>query len=126
MFSQPLCLFIEHTTGVGTLTYSSPEQRSHQSYDEKTDIYSLGIIFFELLYVFSTKMERARVLQNIRKNVLPPEFLNKYPKESAFLLWLIAPNAADRPTMTQILKSDLLNTEVRKFVVGGFSKVFRR
>jgi translation initiation factor 2-alpha kinase 1 len=113
----------EHTSGVGTLIYSSPEQRSKQSYNEKTDIYSLGILFFELFYCFSTKMERARVLTNLRNHVLPPDFLKENPKEvkknekrvnfekSAFLLWLISPEPEDRPTVQQILKSDFLSSE---------------
>lgn len=29
----------------------------------KADIYSLGVIFFELFYPFSTRMERAKVLR---------------------------------------------------------------
>lgn len=98
----------EHTSGVGTLIYSSPEQRSKQSYNEKTDIYSLGILFFELFYCFSTKMERARVLTNLRNHVLPTEFLQEYPKESAFMLRLIAPEPEDRPSVSTILESDIL------------------
>ena len=30
-------------------------------YDQKVDIFSLGVIFFELNYIFATEMERAKV-----------------------------------------------------------------
>jgi hypothetical protein len=51
-------------------------------YDEKVDIYSLGIIFFELYYPFSTVMERANVLRDIRlEGRVPADFVRKWPKE---------------------------------------------
>lgn len=81
----------KHTSAVGTLTYASPEQRSKGAYNEKTDIFSLGIIFFELYYPFSTKMEKARVLTDLRNHVLPPAFWKKYPVEAAFVMWLMSP-----------------------------------
>jgi len=101
----------EHTSGVGTFLYASPEQICGQSYNEKTDIYSLGIIFFELLYLFSTKMERAHVIGKLRKNIFPPHFLKDYPKESAFILWLMAPSPEDRPSASQILKHEIFISE---------------
>jgi len=101
----------KHTSAVGTLTYSSPEQRCKGVYNEKTDIFSLGIIFFELYYTSSTKMEKARVLSDLRNRILPPVFLQKYPTESAFILWLMSPNPEDRPSVDQILAHDLLVDE---------------
>jgi len=110
--STSLSTSSEHTSGVGTLVYASPEQLVNgQSYDEKTDIYSLGIIFFEMLQPMHTKMERAHLLSNLRKNILPPEFLNKYPKESAFILWLLAPSPEDRPSASQIMKHEIFRGE---------------
>jgi translation initiation factor 2-alpha kinase 3 len=50
----------------GTILYMSPEQINRQSYNQKVDIYAIGIILFELLYSFSTQMERTRALTNIR------------------------------------------------------------
>ena len=50
----------------GTMLYMSPEQINRQSYNQKVDIYAIGIILFELLYPFSTQMERIRSLNNIR------------------------------------------------------------
>ena len=44
----------------GTVLYMSPEQMNRQSYNQKIDIYAIGIILFELLYPFSTQMERIQ------------------------------------------------------------------
>ena len=45
----------------------SPEQLARRHYDHKVDIYSLGLILFELLVPFSTQMERVRTLAELRK-----------------------------------------------------------
>lgn len=50
----------------GTILYMSPEQINRQSYNQKVDIYAIGIILFELLYPFSTQMERIKALKNVR------------------------------------------------------------
>lgn len=55
----------QHTDKVGTDLYMSPERVSGTEYNHKVDIYSLGVIFFELHYPFSTEMERAKVIVNV-------------------------------------------------------------
>lgn len=70
-----------HTTYVGTQLYMSPEQMNGEGYNYKIDIYSLGIILFELLIPFVTEMERINVLLNLRKLVFPKDFNNNYPAE---------------------------------------------
>ncbi|CAF88065.1 unnamed protein product, partial [Tetraodon nigroviridis] len=57
----PAPLLTRHTGQVGTKLYMSPEQLSGNSYSHKVDIYSLGLILFELLCPFRTQMERVRV-----------------------------------------------------------------
>jgi serine/threonine protein kinase len=119
-YSSPLARSWEakkHTAAVGTLTYSSPEMRGKGVYNEKTDIYSLGIIFFELCYPCVTKMERARVLADLRNRVLPKSFLLKSPAEATFVMRLISPNPDDRPSVDEILRSDLLMID--EYVVVG-------
>eukprot|EP00752_Nemacystus_decipiens_P006212 g5604.t1 len=60
------------TGGVGTYLYASPEQMSGQGYDEKTDVYSLGMLLFEMCHPpFGTKMERTVVLTNAHRLQFP-------------------------------------------------------
>ncbi|CAM9797790.1 unnamed protein product [Scytosiphon promiscuus] len=60
------------TGGVGTYLYASPEQMSGQGYDEKTDVYSLGMLLFEMCHPpFGTKMERTVVLTNAHRLKFP-------------------------------------------------------
>ncbi|XP_004363520.2 eukaryotic translation initiation factor 2-alpha kinase 1 [Capsaspora owczarzaki ATCC 30864] len=96
------------TSGVGTVTYAAPEQLNGNNYDYQADIYSLGIIFFELFCPFATDMERAIALRDLRKGILPKRMLTDYPKEAAFVLWLTAENPANRPDAAQILEFGLL------------------
>ncbi|PKY45000.1 kinase-like protein [Rhizophagus irregularis] len=98
------------TTGVGTITYASPEQLAKPScpYNEKVDIYSLGIIFFELHFPFSTGHERVRVLKDLRNGILPKGFVERFPKEAAFILWMMAEDPDKRPNSKQILDFELL------------------
>lgn len=70
-----------HTACVGTHLYMSPEQMNGQIYNYKVDIYSLGIILFELLTPFSTEMERIDALMSLRKSDFPKGFAEKHPEE---------------------------------------------
>lgn len=56
-------------------------QISGMSYNYKVDIYSLGVIFFELLNPFTTEMERYQTLTRLRNNIFPPEFSKKFKNE---------------------------------------------
>jgi len=98
------------TSGVGTYIYASPEQlASSQGYDNKTDIYSLGILLFELLWPFKTGMERIKTLTNIRNGKFPENFVEKWPLELPFLKSLLNPDPALRPTAQEILDSEVVN-----------------
>lgn len=55
------------------------------SYNYKVDIYSLGVIFFELLNPFITEMERYQTLTRLRNNIFPSEFSKKFKNEVSFV-----------------------------------------
>ncbi|XP_063875942.1 eukaryotic translation initiation factor 2-alpha kinase 3-like isoform X1 [Scylla paramamosain] len=78
-----------HTHRVGTRLYMSPEQVSGQVYDYKVDIYSLGLVFFEMLVPFGTGMERLAVMIRLREELLfPPKFEDNFHDESSLKLML--------------------------------------
>ena len=56
-------------------------QANGRSYSHKVDIYSLGLIFFELFYPFATQMERIKTLLDVRNNKYPPRFARELPDE---------------------------------------------
>lgn len=72
---------LTHTGGLGTMFYAAPEQKlSHGKYTAMVDIYSLGIVLFELYHKFQTYMERVEVLTNLQKGIVPSDFANQYPE----------------------------------------------
>ncbi|XP_076760849.1 eukaryotic translation initiation factor 2-alpha kinase [Xylocopa sonorina] len=87
-----------HTACVGTHLYMSPEQINGQRYNYKVDIYSLGIILFELLIPFVTEMERTVTLRNLRNSIFPKNFSNEYPAEYELLRMMLDENPSKRPT----------------------------
>jgi eukaryotic translation initiation factor 2-alpha kinase 3 len=60
---------------VGTEFYRPPVRTA--SVDEKLDVFALGVLLFELLWKFDTRMERHMVLANLGKGVLPNDFAEK-------------------------------------------------
>lgn len=52
---------VESSSNQGTYLYTAPEILLHEQCTTKADIYSFGILFFEIFSLFSTGMERAKV-----------------------------------------------------------------
>ncbi|KAI9683815.1 MAG: hypothetical protein M1829_004149 [Trizodia sp. TS-e1964] len=105
------------TRSIGTALYVAPEVRSNVKgdYDIKVDMYSLGIIFFEMCYPIKTSMERADklILLRDKKHSLPKEFLqsNKIDQGS-IIKSLISHNPKERPTCVELLQSGKLPFQV--------------
>lgn len=94
---------------VGTLLYMSPEQLRNEKYDYKVDIYSLGLIFFELLYPFSTDMHRYQILKNIKTNHYPKDFVDEHKEEHALLSSMLSTDPKKRLTTIGIRAKPPLN-----------------
>ncbi|KAM9330344.1 eukaryotic translation initiation factor 2-alpha kinase 3 [Gastrophryne carolinensis] len=109
----PMPAYARHTGQVGTKLYMSPEQMYGQSYSHKVDIFSLGLILFELLYPFSTNMERVRILTELRDLKFPSLFTQSYPHEQNMVLHMLSPIPSERPEAEEIIESPLFeNIEV--------------
>ncbi|XP_022098322.1 eukaryotic translation initiation factor 2-alpha kinase 3-like [Acanthaster planci] len=106
----------KHTSQVGTQLYMSPEQLSGKSYDHKVDIFSLGLIFFELLHPFSTQMERIMVMSGSRQQKFPERFGKELPLETKLIKMLLASNPAERPNADDIPEKDAFLQMYRNFV----------
>jgi len=94
------------TANVGTRFYSAPEIRDASDYDVKVDIYSLGIVFFELLSPpFRTMHERAIALSNLRKKGVPREILEKFGKDIASMLeQMVDTNPETRSSVKELIQ----------------------
>ncbi|KAK7308948.1 hypothetical protein RJT34_05304 [Clitoria ternatea] len=85
--------------------YASPEG----GYTTSSNIYSLGVLLFELLGHFDSERAHVAAMSDLRHRILPPVFLSENPKEAGFCLWLLHPEPSSRPTTREILQSEMIN-----------------
>ena len=106
------------TRSVGTTLYVAPELRSASgtNYNDKVDMYSLGIMFFEMCEPFGTAMERIRSLQDIREkeHELPAAYLANGTKaaEGKLIECLVSHKPSERPSSTELLRSNILPLKI--------------
>ena len=90
----------------GTYLYSAPELLKDNYYSIYSDIYSLGIILFELLNSFITIMEKNIEINSLKDTQnYGEDFASKYKFESEFILKLIDMNHTQRLSTSEILTS---------------------
>ncbi|KAH0786420.1 AGC family protein kinase [Histomonas meleagridis] len=93
---------------VGTPLYSSPKQLLGKRSSEKDDIYSLGIITFEILSLFKTRMQKAKEITALRTDGrLPKEFQESFPLIAEWIRKMVG--KSNRPTAKEILQSGIFN-----------------
>ncbi|KAG4117504.1 hypothetical protein ERO13_D12G235900v2 [Gossypium hirsutum] len=95
--------------------YASPEDINEGVCTILSNIYSLGVLLFELLCQFESERGHAAAMLDLRHRIFPPTFLSENLKEAGFCLRLLHPEPSLRPTTRDILQSEVLN---------GFQEVF--
>ncbi|KAH7681287.1 Non-specific serine/threonine protein kinase protein [Dioscorea alata] len=100
---------VDGTGQVGTYFYTAPEiEQRWPQINEKVDMYSLGVVFFELWHPFATAMERHIVLSDLKlKGLPPPSWAIKFPDQAALLQRLMSPSPSDRPSASELLQNAL-------------------
>lgn len=57
--------------------------------DSQVDLYSLGVVVFEMWHPFATAMERAVLLQQLRDHLaLPEEWAKEHAKVAKLIRWV--------------------------------------
>lgn len=103
----------DFSTVVGTLFYTAKEVSTGE-YDEKVDMYSLGIIFFEMCYPLSTGMERAIILNKLRLASIefPANFTDtRHKTEKNIIRLLLDHDPKNRPAASKLLQSGWIPVE---------------
>lgn len=97
------------TSYFGTKLYCAPEVLNcSKSYDNRVDLYSLGLIIFEMWYPFQTQMERSKSFDDIKSSAIkiPDSFEPEIVKE--ILIGLLQHNSSDRMVLDDVVKKMLL------------------
>jgi eukaryotic-like serine/threonine-protein kinase len=112
---------------IGTAQYLSPEQASGETVDARSDVYSLGCVFYELLtgeppFIGDTPVSVA--YQHVRKDPPPPSRRNPAlsPDLDAVVLKSLAKNPANRYQTAAEMRDDLIR--VRDGLTPAAPRVF--
>ena len=105
------------TLSVGTALYVAPELKSSAkgNYTEKVDMYSVGIIFFEMCFPLPTNMERIQTLTQLRQkdHSLPAVFQQPDKQLQAEIIEsLIQHKSSERPASSELLRSGRIPVQV--------------
>uniref|UniRef100_A0A7E4ZXQ8 non-specific serine/threonine protein kinase n=1 Tax=Panagrellus redivivus TaxID=6233 RepID=A0A7E4ZXQ8_PANRE len=91
------------SSNVGTFLYAAPELSS-KKYTKSVDIYSAGIVIYELFIIFKTGHERVAMLKELRETGVPSREFNQH-----FAVWapiitsMISKSADKRPTASKLV-----------------------
>jgi len=97
---------------VGTISYMSPEQIRAQDLDHRSDIFSFGLLLYEMLtgchpFRADSPLDTAVAIIDRDCPPLPAELSETAPELQSFLNQLLAKNAAQRPDSLQQAKATL-------------------
>ena len=97
---------------MGTATYFSPEQARGKALDGRSDLYSLGVVLYEMIVgrpPFTADTSTAVAVKHVQERPLPPSMLGVSIAQSleAIILKLLAKNPANRYPRADDLRADL-------------------
>ncbi|KAL4890080.1 hypothetical protein BDV59DRAFT_195203 [Aspergillus ambiguus] len=109
----------DFTRSLGTTYYVAPEMKSGftGNYSEKVDMFSLGVIFFEMCHPLPTGMERDQTLRAIREknHTLPATFhYSDKVVQGRIIESLLSHNPSQRPSASELLQSGQIPLQVEE------------
>ena len=85
---------------VGTIGYMAPEVLNNEDYGFEADLYSLGIVILEIFKNFKTKMERYKLIKDIRNNFIN---ITSYDQIDKIINGLITDIKEDRMNLDSLI-----------------------
>ncbi|MDY7102395.1 MAG: Stk1 family PASTA domain-containing Ser/Thr kinase [Actinomycetota bacterium] len=97
---------------MGTATYFSPEQAQGKAVDPRSDLYSLGVVLYEMLVgrpPFQGETPVSIAYKHVQESPVSPRAINPGvpPQVEAICLKLLAKNPANRYASAEDLRGDL-------------------
>ena len=96
--------------------YSSPEQKKGNGISKKSDIYSVGLVLYEMCKCYSDEDKRNKGIKHLKKHkILDDKFKRDYGLQSNLILQMIEDDEDKRPSCLELLEDkDMQNW---KFIV---------
>ncbi len=106
---------------LGTAHYVSPEQAQGRTLDPRTDLYSLGVVLYELAtgqVPFDGDSPVAVALKQVNQELVPPRQVNPHipPSLEAVIVRAMSKNPADRYSSAEEMRRDLLRVASGRMV----------
>ncbi|KAG7440064.1 Serine/threonine-protein kinase [Guyanagaster necrorhizus] len=119
------------TLEVGTRLYIAPEVQSRRrrpTNHTKADMYSLGVVFFEMNYFFTTGSERISVIEALRRPeiIFPDSWDSLRLPQREIITWLLQHEPDDRPTALELSQSPLLPSRLEDEYFKGALKMMTK
>lgn len=99
-----------HSLARGTPLYAAPEQLAGRC-NPKSDMYSVGLVLFELLEDFRTDMERTKRISDLRSHTTQP--VPQDPEINNIVNALVRHNPEERPDAATLLRDMEEPTDAR-------------
>ncbi|MGH2809725.1 MAG: Stk1 family PASTA domain-containing Ser/Thr kinase [Actinomycetota bacterium] len=98
---------------IGTANYFSPEQAQGLAVDQRSDLYSVGVVLYEMLtreVPFKADTPVAIAYKHVREDPVPPSQLNPQvpPSLDAVVMKALAKNPDNRYQSAQEMRADLI------------------
>lgn len=96
---------MKFSTETGTPLYASPEQMKNELYNNKSDVYSLGIILFELISGFKSIHKKQAKIQALREHgAIDDSIKLKFPEETVLIEMMTKKEIDERPSTEQLIR----------------------
>jgi serine/threonine protein kinase len=111
------------TKSVGTKIYASPEQWNPDkgNFDQRADIFSLGLIFLLLFHPMSTYMEKDHVISESKHGRISEELEREIPEIVFIIKKMLSMDPSDRPALESISQHLKLPLEMNADLCGSLS-----